>query len=190
MKLMEKKILSDGKVLPGNILKVGGFLNQQIDTAFMSKAAAYAAKLYKDDNVTKVITIEASGIPLATLIAVKLGVPEVVVKKHASANLSNNLYTARIASFTHSNVYTAVVDKEYLNKGDRVLIVDDFLACGNAIRGLQEIIAQAGATLVGCVAAIEKGFQGGGDELRSEGIRVDSLAIIESMDENKITFRK
>lgn len=190
MKLMEEKILSDGKVLPGNILRVGGFLNQQIDTDFMSKAAEYCAELYKTDRVTKVLTIEASGIPLATLIAFYLGVNEVVVKKHASSNLSDNLYTAEIASFTHSNVYTAVVDKEYIKKNDRILIVDDFLACGNAIRGLMKIINQAGAELAGCVAAIEKGFQGGGDSLRAEGIRVESLAIIESMDEEKITFRK
>ncbi|MCQ2414240.1 MAG: xanthine phosphoribosyltransferase [Clostridia bacterium] len=189
MKLMEQKILTEGQVLPGNILKVGSFLNQQLDIEFLHEVGKEIARLYKNTGVTKVITIEASGIPLATLAALELGVPAVIVKKHASANLSHDVYSAEIASFTHKNTYTAVVAKEYLNKNDSVLIVDDFLAVGNAIRGLQKILNDAGATLAGCAIAIEKGFQHGGDELRAEGIRVESLAIVDEMKDGEITFR-
>lgn len=189
MKLMEDKILAEGTVLPGNILKVGSFLNQQLDTAFLAEVTREFARLYQDAGVTKVITIESSGIALATLTAYWLGVPCVVVKKHASANLSKDLYTAEIASFTHNNTYTAVVAKEYLLPTDHILIVDDFLAVGNAVVGLRSLIAQAGATLVGCAIAIEKAFQGGGDALRAEGVRVESLAMVESMSDDSLSFR-
>ena len=189
MKLMEDKILAEGTVLPGNILKVGSFLNQQLDTAFLAEATREFARLYQNEGVTKVITIESSGIALATLTAYWLGVPCVVVKKHASANLPKDLYTAEITSFTHNNTYTAVVAKEYLKSDDRILIVDDFLAIGNAVVGLRSLIAQAGATLVGCAIAIEKAFQGGGDALRAEGVRVESLAMVESMSDDSLTFR-
>lgn len=190
MKAMEEKILADGIVLPGNILKVGGFLNQQIDIPFMVEAGKEVARLFEGEEITKVMTIEASGIPLATLVAQALGVNEVIVKKHASANLSKDVYSAEIYSYTHGNSYMAVVAKEYLQKGDKVLLVDDFLACGNALKGMMKMLDDAGAELVGCVAAIEKGFQGGGDDLRAQGIRVESLAIVESMDDNgSIVFR-
>lgn len=190
MKAMEEKILVDGIVLPGNILKVGGFLNQQIDIPFMVEAGKEVARLFEGEEITKVMTIEASGIPLATLVAQALGVNEVIVKKHASANLSKDVYSAEIYSYTHGNSYMAVVAKEYLQKGDKVLLVDDFLACGNALKGMMKMLDDAGAELVGCVAAIEKGFQGGGDDLRAQGIRVESLAIVESMDDNgSIVFR-
>ena len=190
MKLMEEKILREGTVLPGNILKVGSFLNQQVDTAFIAEATREFARLYQDSGVTKVITIEASGIALATLTAYWLGVPCVIVKKHASANLSKDLYSTKITSFTHNNTYTAVVAKEYIKPTDRVLIVDDFLAVGNAIVGLRDILGQAGATLVGCAIAVEKSFQGGGDALRAEGIRIESLAMVESMSDTSLTFRQ
>ncbi len=189
MKEMETMITTVGQVLPGNILKVGSFLNQQLDVAFLSRAGEEIARLYRDAGVTKVITIEASGIALATLAALHLGVPAVIVKKHSSANQSKDVYTASIASFTHGNTYTAAVAKEYIKKDDKFLIVDDFLACGNAIRGLREIIANAGATLAGCAIAIEKSFQGGGDELRAEGIRVESLAMVEAMEDGRVVFR-
>ena len=189
MELMRQKILTDGQVLPGNILKVGSFLNQQLDTAFLHKVGQHIAELYRDAGVTKVITIEASGIAIATLAALSLGVPAVVVKKHSSANQSKDVYTAEIASFTHGNTYTAAVAKEYITAGDRVLIVDDFLAVGNAILGLEKILAEAGATLVGCAIAIEKAFQGGGDALRARGLRVESLAMIDSMTDSQIVFR-
>ena len=190
MKAMEEKILTSGKVLPGNVLKVGNFLNQQLDVNFLTEVGKEMARLFADAGVTKVITIEASGIALATLTAQALGVPAVIVKKHFSANQSKEVYTANIDSFTHKNSYTAVVAREYLNEGDRVLIVDDFLAVGNAIRGLQKILGEAGATLVGCAIAIEKAFQGGGDALRAEGIRVESLAMVESMSDDSVTFRR
>lgn len=189
MKLMEQKILSDGQVLPGNILKVGGFLNQQLDTAFLKEIGDEIARMFADTGITKVITIEASGIAIATLAALSLGVPAVIVKKHSSANQSKDVYTATIDSFTHRNTYTAAVAKEYIRKDDRILIVDDFLAMGNAIVGLEKIISDAGATLVGCAIAIEKAFQGGGDALRARGLRIESLAMIDSMEDGKIVFR-
>lgn len=190
MHLMEDKIRKEGTVLPGNILKVGSFLNQQLDVKFLNEIAKELARLFQNDGVTKVITIEASGIALATLTALALGVPCVVVKKHASANLPKDVYTTEISSFTHKNTYSAVVAKDYLQAGERVLIVDDFLAVGNAIAGLRDILEQAGATLAGCGIAIEKSFQGGGDALRAEGIHVESLAMIDSMTDTDITFRR
>lgn len=188
MKAMEEKILAEGTVLPGHILKVGSFLNQQLDVQFLREVGEEIARLFCADGITKIITLEASGIAIATLAALALRVPAVIVKKHASANQSKDVYTAEISSFTHKNVYTAAVAKEYLHAGDRVLIVDDFLAQGNAIRGLMQMIRQAGATLVGCAIAIEKKFQGGGDELRAAGIRVESLAMVEHMTDDALTF--
>ena len=189
MKLMEEKILECGTVLPGNILKVGNFLNQQLDVDFLTEVGKEIARLYKDAGVTKIMTIEASGIAIAVMAAQAMHVPAVIVKKHPSANLSKDVYFAQIASYTHNNVYTAVVAKEYLNKNDNVLIVDDFLACGNAIKGLKNIIESAGAKLAGCAIAIEKAFQHGGDELRAQGIRIESLAVVESMTDSTITFK-
>lgn len=188
MKALEQKILAEGKVLPGNVLKVGSFLNQQLDIAFLRTVGEEIARLFADAGVTKIMTIEASGIAIATLAAVSLGVPAVVVKKHASANQSKDVYSAEIASYTHGNTYTAAVAKEYLLPTDRILIVDDFLACGNAIKGMMEMVNAAGATLAGCAIAIEKKFQGGGDELRAQGIRVESLAMIESMSDSGLKF--
>lgn len=188
MEAMERKILTEGKVLPGHILKVGSFLNQQLDVAFLTECAREIARLYRGEQVTKVITIEASGIALAALAAQQLGVQAVIVKKHASANQSKDVYTASIDSFTHGNTYTAAVAKEYVCPSDRFLIVDDFLACGNAILGLKKIITDAGATLVGCAIAIEKKFQGGGDALRAQGLRIESLAMVDSMSDEALTF--
>ena len=188
MKALEDKILSEGTVLPGGILKVGSFLNQQLDVQFLREVGEEIARLFRCENVTKVMTLEASGIAIATLAALSLGVPAVIVKKHASSNQSKEVYSAEIASFTHQNTYTAAVAKEYLNATDRILIVDDFLACGNAIRGMKKMTSDAGATLVGCAVAIEKKFQGGGDELRAEGLRVESLAMVESMTDDSLTF--
>lgn len=189
MKAMEEKILTSGKVLPGNILKVGNFLNQQLDVPFLVEVGKEIARLYQNDRVTKILTIEASGIAIAAFAAEALGIPAVIVKKHSSANQSKDVYTAEIASFTHGNTYTAAVAKEYLSSEDRILVVDDFLACGNAIKGLKKIIEDAGASLVGCAIAIEKAFQHGGDELRAEGIRVESLAMVETMTDTAVTFR-
>lgn len=187
---MEDKILSEGKVLPGDILKVDCFLNHRIDVPFLLEMGKEIARLYKDIPVNKILTIETSGIPIAFAAAQYMNVPVVFVKKNKSGNISDDVYSSRVASFTRKNVYDAVVSKEFLNSEDKVLVIDDFLAKGNALTGLIDIINQAGATLLGCAIAIEKGFQGGGDELRAKGVRVDSLAIIDSMTENSLSFRK
>ena len=148
------------------------------------------ARLFENSNLNKILTIETSGIPIAFAAAQFLKVPVVFVKKSKSGNISDNVYSSRIESFTKKNVYDAVVSKEFLGKEDRVLVIDDFLAKGNALNGLMDILNQAGAELVGCAIAIEKGFQGGGDELRAKGVRVESLAIIDSMTDSSLTFRK
>ena len=148
------------------------------------------AELYSNEAVNKILTIETSGIPIAFAAAQYMKVPVVFAKKDKSGNISDNVYSSRVESFTRKNVYDAVVSKEFLGKGDRVLIIDDFLAKGNALTGLIDILNQAGAELSGCAIAIEKGFQGGGDDLRSKGIRVDSLAIVDTMTEDSLTFRK
>lgn len=190
MKLMEEKILSEGKVLPGGILKVGSFLNQQIDTVFLGEMGREIAGLFKDCGVTKVLTIEASGIAIAAAVGMAMGVPMVFAKKHKTSNVDGAVYASTVHSFTHNTDYRIVVSADYLLPSDKVLLVDDFLANGNALKGLMDLVRQAGATLVGVSAAIEKGFQGGGDELRRLGVKVESLAVIDAMDDTSITFRK
>lgn len=190
MELLEKRITRDGVVLEGNILKVGSFLNQQIDVDFLMELGAEIARLYEKENVTKILTIEASGIAVAVAAAVHLHVPVVFAKKSRSANQSAGVYSARITSFTHKNIYEATVAREYLSADDRILIVDDFLATGEAICGLASLVKQSGATLAGCAVAIEKGFQHGGDILREKGIRVESLAIIDAMSADGIVYRR
>lgn len=189
MKDLEKKIVEEGSVLPGNILKVGGFLNQRIDVDFMMKMGQEIAELFAGEKITKVLTIEASGIAFAFAVAAQLHVPMAFAKKHASANIGNDTYKTVVHSYTHGKDYTIVISKEYLNENDRILIVDDFLACGNALKGLMAMSHEAGATVVGCAIAIEKGFQGGGDELRAAGVRVESLAIVDSMTDTSVAFR-
>lgn len=189
MKELENKILAEGKVLEGNILKVDGFLNHRIDVPFVMLLGKEIARRYKDSSINKVLTIEASGIAVATAAASFLNVPLVFAKKHKSGNISNDVYCASAHSFTHGNDYTAVVSKEYLCEGDNVLIVDDFLALGSAIESMISIIEQAGAKVAGCASIIEKGYQGGGDKLRAKGIRVESLAVIDSMENGNIVFR-
>ena len=181
MKALEEKILKEGTVLPGNVLKVGTFLNQQMDSDFIMEIGYEIARLFKDSGVTKVLTIEASGIALAVAAGIALHAPSVFAKKHKSANMSKDVYTASVYSFTHKETCEIAVAKEYIKEGENVLIVDDFLANGNAIYGLMKIVEDAGANLVGCAVAIEKGFQGAGDKLRQSGIRVESLALIDSM---------
>lgn len=189
IKALEEKILKEGKVLPGNVLKVDGFLNHRIDVAFIMEMGKEIAELYKDSSVNKILTIESSGIAIAFAAASFMNVPVVFAKKHKSSNISDNLYSSPVTSFTHNNTYNAVVSKDFLNKDDSVIIVDDFLARGNALRGLIDIVNQAGAELIGCAIAIEKGFQNGGDELRKQGVRIESLALIDNMTEDSITFR-
>ncbi len=190
MKALEEKILKEGTVLPGDILKVDCFLNHSIDVPFLLEMGREIATLYKNQGVNKILTIETSGIPIAFAAAQFMNVSVVFAKKNKTGNISDSVYSSRVESFTRKNVYDAVVSKEYLKKSDKVLVIDDFLAKGNALNGLMDIINQAGASLAGCAIAIEKGFQGGGDELRAKGVRVDSLAIIESMTDDSLTFRK
>ena len=190
MKALEDKILREGIVLPGDILKVDCFLNHMIDVPFLMEMGKEISRLYENAGVNKIVTIETSGIPIAFAAAQYMNVPVVFAKKNKSGNISDKFFSSRVESFTRKNIYDAIVSKEYLNENDKVLLIDDFLAKGNALNGLMDIINQAGATLVGCAIAIEKGFQGGGDELREKGIRVDSLAIVESMTDTSLTFRK
>lgn len=189
MKLLEEKILEQGEVLPGNVLKVGSFLNHQLDVKLLLEMGKEAARLFEGVPVTKIVTAEASGIAIATAFAAVFGVPALFAKKNKTSNLAGEFYTANVHSYTHGNDYKMVVDKKYLKPDDTVIIADDFLANGAALEGLCDIVAQSGATLAGCVIAIEKGFQGGGDRLREKGVRVESLAIVESMEDGKITFR-
>lgn len=190
IKALEEKILKEGRVLPGNVLKVDGFLNHRIDVGFIAEMGREIAELYKDCPVNKILTIESSGIAIAFAAAAVMNVPVVFAKKHKSSNISDDLYSSQVTSFTHKNTYDAVVSKDFLCEADKILIVDDFLARGNALHGLIDIVNQAGAELMGCAIAIEKGFQNGGDELRAQGIRIDSLALIDSMTESSLTFRK
>ncbi len=189
MKALEEKIVKEGAVLPGHILKVGSFLNQRIDVNFMMEMGREVAELYRGEKITKVLTIEASGIAFAFAVAAQLGVPMAFAKKHSSANVGNDIYSAVVHSYTHNKDYTIVISKEYLSSDDKILIADDFLACGNALNGLMAMAKAAGAEVVGCAIAVEKGFQGGGDKLRAEGVRVESLAIVDSMTDSELTFR-
>ncbi|WP_194611185.1 xanthine phosphoribosyltransferase [Clostridium vitabionis] len=190
MREMEEKILTEGKVLPGGILKVGNFLNQQIDSVFLREIGEEIAKLYAGSRVTKILTIESSGIAIAAAAGMIMKVPVVFAKKHRTSNVDGEVYATSVHSFTHGNDYQAVVSRDYLTRGDRVLLVDDFLANGNALRGLIDLVRQADAELAGAAVAIEKCFQQGGDELREKGIRVESLAMIESMSDGVIKFRR
>ena len=185
---MEEKIIAEGKVLPGGILKVGNFLNQQIDTKLLKEIGEEIASLFAGEKISKILTIESSGIAIAAAAGMAMGVPLVFAKKHKTSNVDGNTYRATAHSFTHGNDYEMVVSSEYLRPDDRVLLVDDFLASGNALFGLKKLVEAADAELVGAAVAIEKKFQGGGDELRAQGIRVEPLALIESMTDDSITF--
>ena len=182
--------MTEGSVLSGNILKVDCFLNHRIDVRFLMEMGKEISVLFKDKPVNKILTIETSGIPIAFAAAHHMDIPVVFAKKNKTANISGDVYHASVESFTHKNVYEVVVSKEVLDSNDNILIIDDFLAKGNALKGLIDIVKQAGATLCGCAIAIEKGFQGGGDELRAMGIDLHSLAIVEKMDEGTLTFRR
>lgn len=191
MDLLKKKILEEGQVYAGNILKVDCFLNHQIDCGFLAEVGKEFHRLYKDEGINKILTIEASGIAIGAMVAQEFGCPLVFAKKNKTKNIAGDVYTAQVESFTHGTTYNIMVSKRFLNPGDKVLIVDDFLAIGNALKGLISLVKESGAELVGCGTVIEKGYQHGGDELRAEGIRVESLAIIESMDADKgeVVFR-
>ena len=189
MKLLQERIRREGKVLPGNIIKVDGFLNHRVDTALLREIAREFKRRFRTEGLTAVLTVEASGIPLATICAEEMGVPMVFAKKAKSDNIEGGLYQSDIFSYTYKKKVTLLVSRQWLGKGDKVLIVDDFLANGEALRGLVEIVEQAGAELIGIGVAVEKGFQPGGKRLREEGQNLQSLAIIESADEHGIVFR-
>ena len=189
MKLLEERILKDGKVYPGNILKVDSFINHQMDVAFICELGKEFYRLFKDCGVTKILTIEASGIGIAALTAQYFSVPMVFAKKSKTANISDDFYCAEVASYTHGVTNRVIVSKEYLSKDDKVLLIDDFLANGKALCGLAEIVNLSGTEVVGAGIVIEKAYQGGGKLIREKGIRVESLARISEMsDENGVVF--
>lgn len=191
MELLKQKILSEGEVYPGNILKVDCFLNHQIDCNFLGEVGKEFHRLFKDEGVNKVLTIEASGIAIGAMVAQEFGCPLVFAKKTKTKNIAGDVYTTKVVSYTHDTAYDIMVSKRFLGEGDRVLIVDDFLAIGNALNGLIKLVEDSGAHLVGCGTVIEKGYQHGGDKLREKGIKVESLAIVEGMDADtgEIRFR-
>lgn len=190
MEIIEQEIQKRGKVLPGNVLRVNSFLNHQLDPYLLNIMAGEWTKLFKNDNITKIVTIEASGIALAILTGLKLNVPVVFAKKSNSKNIGD-VYKSKIHSYTRDQDFDIQIEKQFIYKDDIVLIIDDFLANGSATLGMIGIINQAGAKLAGVGIAIEKGFQNGGEILRDKGVRVESLAIISSMDEKtgKIIFK-
>lgn len=189
MQLMEEMILKYGKVLPGGVLKVGSFLNQQIDSTLLRACAREIAGLYAGCGVTKIATVEASGIALAAAVAMEMNVPMVFAKKHKTSNVDGDIYSAPVHSFTHNTDYNIVISRDYITSDDTLLLVDDFLANGAALRGLMSLAQQAGAKVAGAAIEIEKCFQNGGDALRAEGLRVESMACIEFMDAETIRFR-
>lgn len=190
MKALEEKILAEGEVYPGNILKVSGFLNHQIDVDFLMEIGKEITRLYSDTKIDKIVTIESSGIAIAVAAAAFMHVPVVFAKKNKTTNILSDVYSSMVKSYTHGEVYNVVISKEHLHCGEQILIIDDFLAKGNALNGLMDIVQQAGAKTAGIAIAIEKGFQSGGDILRSQGIRVESLAIVDSMTDSSVKFRQ
>ena len=191
MKMLEDRIRKDGIVREGNVLKVDSFINHQMDIPLFREMAKEWKRLFDGKPINKVLTIEASGIGIAAVVASEFNVPVVFAKKAQSINLDGDQYTTTVYSFTKQKEFPVIVAKKYLNAGDHVLLIDDFLANGKALRGLIDLCEAAGATVEGIGIAVEKGFQGGGDALRAEGYDVDSLAIVESMnpETGEITFR-
>lgn len=189
MQQLKDRIRKEGKVLPGNIIKIDGFLNHRVDTKLMRAIAKEFKGRFNTTGVTAVLTVEASGIALGAICAEELGVPLIFAKKAKSDNIEGGLYQSDIYSYTYKKKVTLLMASDWLGPDDKVLIVDDFLANGEALRGLVDIVDQAGAQIIGIGVAVEKGFQGGGDKLRAAGQDVQSLAIIEKADESGIVFR-
>ncbi len=190
MKQFQDRIRAEGRVLPGNIIKVDGFLNHRVDTALMRDIAKEFKSRFDLSGLTAVLTVEASGIALATICAEEFGVPMVFAKKAKSDNIEGGLYKSDIYSYTYKKKVTLIVSSQWLGSDDKVIIIDDFLANGEALRGLVEIVQAADAELIGIGVAIEKGFQPGGQKLRDAGVHLESLAIIEKADESGIVFRE
>ena len=191
MQLLKGRIRKDGKIKEGNVLKVDSFLNHQMDVKLFQEIGKEFKRRFADEEITKILTIEASGIGIACVAAEVFDVPVVFAKKTQTKNIAGDVYTTKVESFTHGRVYDIIVSKEFLGKGDKVLLIDDFLANGKALEGLAELVTKSGAELVGAGVVIETGFQVGGDIIRSKGIHLESLAIVESMDEKtgEVVFR-
>ncbi len=192
MKLLEERIRKDGIVKPGNVLKVDSFINHQMDIELISEMGKEWKRLFAEKNINKILTIEASGIGIACIVAVHFNVPVVFAKKAKSINLDGDMYTAEVESFTHKNKNQVIVSKKFLNEDDHVLIIDDFLANGCALQGLIQIVQAAGATVEGIGIAVEKGFQPGGRIIRNLGYQLESLAIVDGMNDEtgEIIFRE
>lgn len=188
MQSLKERIIKDGKVKPGNVLKVDSFLNHQMDIHILEEIGEEFKRRFDGLEINKILTIEASGIAIACMVARAFDVPLVFAKKNQTKNIAGDVYCSRVTSYTHSRVYDVIVSQEFLNEGDKVLVIDDFLANGCALDGLIDIVNQSGATLEGIGIVIEKHFQGGGDRIRQMGIRVESLAMIESMTDDSLTF--
>lgn len=191
MQLLKDRIRKDGKIKEGNVLKVDSFLNHQMDVKLFQEIGKEFKRRFECEEITKILTIEASGIGIACVAAEVFDVPVVFAKKTQTKNIAGDVYTTKVESFTHGRVYDIIVSREFLGKGDKVLLIDDFLANGKALEGLAELVKKSGAELVGAGVVIEKGFQVGGDIIRSKGIHLESLAIVESMDEKtgEVVFR-
>ena len=191
MQLLKDRIRKDGKIKEGNVLKVDSFLNHQMDVKLFQEIGKEFKRRFEGEEITKILTIEASGIGIACVAAEVFDVPVVFAKKTQTKNIAGDVYTTKVESFTHGRVYDIIVSREFLGKGDKVLLIDDFLANGKALVGLAELVKKSGAELVGAGVVIEKGFQVGGDIIRSKGIHLESLAIVESMDEKtgEVVFR-
>ena len=190
MQLLKDRIKAEGRILPGNIVKVDGFLNHRVDIKLMREMAKEFGRIFDTSDITAVVTVEASGIPLASICADEFGVPLVFVKKAKSDNIEGGLYKSEIFSYTYRKKVTLILSQQWLGANDKVLIIDDFLANGEALRGLVDIVEQSGAELAGMGIAIEKGFQPGGAKLRERGVNLHSLAIIDAADENGFVFRE
>ena len=190
MKKLQERIIREGRVLPGNMINVDSFLNHQVDTRFLGELADEFARRMDLTGVTKILTAEASGIALAAICSYKYGIPMVFAKKAKSDNIEGGLYMSEIFSYTYKKKVTLICSKDWITADDKVLIVDDFMANGEAMRGLVQIVEQAGAEIVGIGCAVEKGFQAGGKSLREAGYPLKSLAIIDQADDNGIVFRK
>ena len=189
MELLKQRILRDGVVKPGNVLKVDNFLNHQMDIALINEIGKEFKRRFADCPITKILTIEASGIGIAAITAQYFDVPMIFAKKAQSINLDGEMLTTRVESFTHKRVYDVILAKKFLSPDDHVLLIDDFLAKGCALMGLIDLVNGAGATIEGAGIVIEKGFQDGGQKIRDMGIRLESLAIIDSMSDTSLTFR-
>ena len=191
MQLLKDRIRKDGKIKEGNVLKVDSFLNHQMDVKLFQEIGKEFKRRFEGEEITKILTIEASGIGIACVAAEVFDVPVVFAKKTQTKNIAGDVYTTKVESFTHGRVYDIIVSREFLGKGDKVLLIDDFLANGKALEGLAELVKKSGAELVGAGVVIEKGFQVGGDIIHSKGIHLESLAIVESMDEKtgEVVFR-